>query len=78
MKRLPYLLPVAALLLKRHELHALWLDQTRGILPWHIAMIRDELVLAALVAGILVCSAVLTWNFVVYELPANRRRKARP
>jgi hypothetical protein len=78
MTRLAYLLPLAALLLKRHELHALWLDQTRGILPWHIAMIRDELVLAALVAGILVCSTVLVWNYVCFELPANRRRKARP
>jgi hypothetical protein len=76
---IPYLLPLTVLIIWRHAAAAWLLDVIGGPLPpWQVASFSMLFLVEMSIVGIVFCFAVLVWNYVCFELPANRRRKARP
>jgi hypothetical protein len=74
----PYLFPVLVLILRRHAAAAWLLDTVGHPEQWLVVALATWSVVSIGVACAVLCAAVLAWNYVCNELPANRRKKAQP
>lgn len=66
------------LIIRRHAAAAWLVDAAAHPEHWLVVALATWSVVSVGLVCALVCAAVLVWNYLTTELPANRRKKAQP